>query len=151
VGRILDAGQPRKDRRITVTEEPLREQGRIVRDMSGEPLYVTTSQVQERDVVDWRPNLEVLKRRFPERWGDRRRTELTGPDDGVEYVAVGPMERRLAAKLDRFRQQLPLRMTDPDEWPATTVPSLSVPNDGDDDADCAYVVPWSTLDYDLSE
>ncbi|MDP9336545.1 MAG: hypothetical protein M3Q30_24975 [Actinomycetota bacterium] len=91
--------------------------------------------------------LDLLERRFPTALASDGHPDAD--DDGVEYLAVGPTERRLAENLARFKRTLPLRLdptSDTDEWCGPPpVAEVAVPEWPDDDDD-VLLVPWSTLD-----
>lgn len=41
---------------------------------------------------DWRAKMEILKRRYPERWGDKSKTELTGANgEPLPAAAIPPI------------------------------------------------------------
>lgn len=76
---IYNAATPRMVRRTTMRRSILRQGGNIVFGPDGRtPLTDDVTTVEEHEEVDWRAAKELLRKRFPDRYSELIKAELTG-------------------------------------------------------------------------
>lgn len=94
------AGTPHKVQVTKVTTRPVRVNGAVLLDPStNRPIMETTTTTEEREEVDWRAAMAILRARFRDRWGDTLGVEHSGEVGGPAPIVVQPSDKAAYAEL----------------------------------------------------